>query len=395
MGDYLIVLLIVLFIIAIFLREDFVFTILYAVIGALILGRFWSSKALNAVSASRIYTDRLFLGEKARVQVRIINKGWLPAVWLQVQENLPVELAGPDTFHQVVSLGPREKLQFDYYVEGRKRGYYHIGPMRFYSGDVLGIRDRIQRLHEAQRMTVYPKIVPLTRVDLPSSSPLGVMRHNQPIFEDPSRVIGKRDYVVGDSLRRVDWKATAASNRVQVKQLEPSISLETSIFLNLNTDEYDQRTWIDATELAIVIAASLANWIISRRQAVGLVTNGVDPLMNGERPPSMPPRRSRGHLMRLLDILARVETADKEPFVHLINQESVRLTWGTTIIIITGQIDDDLFDSLFRARRRGLHAVVVLAGLGAGSEEVRRKSASFGYPLYTIHRERDLDIWRR
>ena len=395
MGDYLILLLIVLFVIAVFLREDFVFTLLYVVIGALILGRLWSTKALNAVSASRVFTDRLFLGEKARVRVRITNKSWLPAVWLQVQENLPTELAGPDTFHRVVSLGPKEKLDFDYYLEGRKRGYYRVGPMRLYSGDVLGIRDQVQGLHSSQRMTVYPKIVPLTRVDIPSSSPLGALRHTQPIFEDPSRVIGKRDYIVGDSLRRVDWKATAASNRLQVKQLEPSISLDTSIFLNLNAGEYDHRTWIDATELAIVIAASLANWVISRRQAVGLVTNGVDPLINSTRAQSISPRRSRGHLMRLLDILARVETADADPFVQLVNQESIRLSWGTTLILITGQFEDDLFDSLFRARRRGLQAIIVLAGLGAGSEEIRRKSASFGYPIYTIHRERDLDIWRQ
>jgi uncharacterized protein (DUF58 family) len=224
---------------------------------------------------------------------------------------------------------------------------------------------------------------------------MGSLRHKEPIFEDPSRVIGKREYVVGDSLRRVDWKATAASNRLQVKQLEPSISLDTSIFLNLNAGEYDQRTWIDATELAIVIAASLANWIIARRQSVGLVTNGADPLANGAKPASIPPRRSRGHLMRVLDILARVETNGNEAFVQLVNREGVRLSWGTTMILITGRIDDDLFDSLFQARRRGLYAVIVLAGLGVGSEEIRKKSASFGFPLYPIHRERDLDIWRR
>lgn len=395
MGDYLIVLLIILFMIAVFLREDFVFTLLYVIIGALIFSRFWSQKALNAVSVRRRYTDRLFLGERTRVRIQLTNKGWLPVVWLQVQENLPVELARPNTFNRVVSLGPKENLNFDYYLEGRKRGYYRVGPMRMYTGDVLGIRDQVQGLRESQSMTVYPKIVPLTRVDIPSSSPIGAIRHTQPIFEDPSRVIGKRDYVVGDSLRRVDWKSTAASNRLQVKQLEPSISLETSIYLNLNASEYDRRTWIDATELAIVVAASLANWVISRRQAAGLVTNGIDPFLNSVKAQGIPPRRGRGHLMRLLDTLARVETTEDEPFVYLVNRDSVRLSWGTTLILITGQVDNALFDSLFKVRRRGLHAIIILVGLGAGSEDTRQKSIAFGFPLYTIHRERDLDIWRR
>ena len=54
----------------------------------------------------------------------------------------------------------------------------------------------------------------LTSLSLPSHSPLGTLRHTQPIFEDPSRVTGKRDYISGDSLRRVDWKATAATGRL-------------------------------------------------------------------------------------------------------------------------------------------------------------------------------------
>jgi hypothetical protein len=107
-------------------------------------------------------------------------------------------------------------------------------------------------------------------VRLPSRSPIGTLRHTQPIFEDPSRVRGKRDYTTGDSLRRVDWKATATTGRLQVKQFEPSIALETALFLNLNADEYLQRTRLDATELAIVIAARSPT---DRRQtpAVGLM----------------------------------------------------------------------------------------------------------------------------
>jgi len=71
------------------------------------------------------------------------------------------------------------------------------------------------------------------------------MRHQQPIFEDP-HAYGKRDYVASDSLRRVDWKASASTGRLQIKQFEPSIALQTVIFLNLNGSEYNTRNRIDA-----------------------------------------------------------------------------------------------------------------------------------------------------
>ena len=89
--------------------------------------------------------------------------------------------------------------------------------------------------------------------------------------------MGKRDYTAGDSLRRIDWKSTAAVGRLQTKLFEPSIALETVLFLNLNSEEYHYKFRYDASELAIVVAASLANWIIGQKQSVGLVVNGSDP----------------------------------------------------------------------------------------------------------------------
>ncbi len=118
---------------------------------------------------------------------------------------------------------------------------------------------------------------------------MGTLRHHQPIFEDPSRIFGKRPYVSGDSLRRVDWKATASTGQLQVKLFEPSIALETEIFLDLNTEAYEFHSRASATELAIVVTASLANWVVRARQSVGLVTNGLDPLAQDGLPPRLLP----------------------------------------------------------------------------------------------------------
>jgi uncharacterized protein (DUF58 family) len=231
-------------------------------------------------------------------------------------------------------------------------------------------------------------------VRLPSRSPIGTLPHTQPIFEDPSRVRGKRDYVAGDSLRRVDWKATAVLGRLQVKQFEPSIALETAILLNLNADEYEQRTRLDATELAIVIAASLANWIIGKRQSAGLSVNGADPIGAEEKPQALPPRKGRAHLTRILEVLARIRSVPAAPFVQLLQSETARLPWGTTVILITGSVDDVLFDEIFRARRAGLNVVLVLCGTVKNAAEIQRRAEHFGISVQHFTRERDLEAWR-
>ncbi len=395
MGGNFFLLLILLAFVAIGLHEDFVLTLIYFLVGSYAVGRWWSQRALNGVRFTRTFPRRAFLHEKVPLTLDLINDHWLPVIWAQIRESLPVELIVPNSFQRVVSLGPYGRARFTFTLNADKRGYYPIGPLHLRSGDLIGLAEDIQNEGGADNLIVYPRIVPLTNVPLPSHSPLGTLRHTQPIYEDPTRVRGKRDYVAGDSLRRVDWKATAITGRLQVKQFEPSIALETAILLNLNADEYDYRTRYDATELAVVVAASLANWIVGQRQSVGLWVNGEDPLNDKHQPAAILPHKGRAHLTRLLDVLARVRSIKTQPLVEQLRQAISHLSWGTTLIVITGSVDDAVFDEIFRARRAGLDVFVALMGLVPDRVAIVQRARHFGVPLYEFTRERDLDVWRK
>jgi uncharacterized protein (DUF58 family) len=395
MGSTFFLLLILLAFIAIGLHEDFVLTLVYFFVGVYAVGRWWSHRALNALHFRRTFPRHAFLNEKVPLTLELINTRWLPVIWAQIAESLPVELIVPNSFQRVVSLGPYGRARFTLTLNADKRGYYPIGPMHLRSGDLIGLAEDIQNEGGADNLIVYPRIIPLAHVPLPSHSPLGALRHTQPMYEDPARVRGKRDYVAGDSLRRVDWKATAATGRLQVKQFEPSIALETAIVLNLNADEYDYRTRYDATELAIVVAASLSNWIVGQRQSVGLWINGEDPFDPGNPPQALLPHKGRAHLTRLLDVLARVRSIKTQPLVHQLRSTLPRLSWGTTLIVITGSMDEAVFDEIFRARRAGLDVLVALMGLVPDRLELVQRAKHFGLPLVEFARERDLDVWRK
>src|SRR5215208_2335653 len=261
-------LLVVLVLIASFLRGDFALALIYLVVGALVAGMWWSRRSLVQVETKRHFNTHAFLGERIKIDLHVQNKGWLPVPWLELRETLPVALVGPNNFQSVIHLGPRADAKFEYSVEARKRGYYAIGPLFISTGDILGLRDSLQATKHAEHLVVYPKIIPFPSVDIPSHSPQGTLRHALPLFEDPTRVFGKRGYTSGDSLRRVDWKASAATGQLQVKVFEPSIALETCIILNLHAEDYYYRSRIDSTELAIVIAASISNWIVNKKQMV-------------------------------------------------------------------------------------------------------------------------------
>jgi uncharacterized protein (DUF58 family) len=391
MGGTFFAFLIFLLILAVVLRETSIVTLIYFLIGAFLFGRWWRDRALAAVEFRRRLHPRALLGESIPVRLEVTNRGWLPLPWVRIHESLPVELAVPNFFRRAVALGPRGKVSVDYWLRGTKRGFYRIGPLYLQSGDLLGLENVRERQGAPDHLTVYPRIVPIPNCPVPSFSPIGVLRFHQPLFEDPSRVVGKRDYQSGDSLRRIDWKSTAALGKLQVRQFQPAISLEVAIFLNLHEKDFEPRSRIDAAELAVVTAASLAAYVAGKRQPVGLVTNGRDPLDPEGSFHSLPVRRGNAHMLLLMETLARVQLAEEGSFAALLRERASALAWGTTLLIVTGIPEEALFDELLRARRMGLRSMVFLTSPVLRYEAFESRARGLGIPWYEIRSELDLE----
>jgi uncharacterized protein (DUF58 family) len=387
--------LLILFVIAALLRVDFFFTIAYLFFAVYLLSRLWTRRTVDRLRVQRCFTDRAFPGDRVTVDLTVHNAGWLPVPWLEVHESLRVELAVPPFYREVVSLGPRERRHFHYTLYCRRRGYYRVGPLTMQTGDLLGIVRPSQAQAAPDHVIVYPRVVPLQQLGLPTRSPQVALPARSPLFEDPARVMGVRDYQRGDSPRRIHWTATASTGRLLVKQYQPAIARETLICLDLDQEDYERRQQYTATELAIVVAASIANHIVVREGLpAGLATEAWDPLLDDQARFFLPPRSERAHLMSLLEVLARVQITSAVPFGDLLRRESVNLSWGATLAVITGRESEALFDTLVYLRRAGFAVALILVQPARPSAELQKRGDLLGVPIHRIWRERDLETWR-
>ena len=223
-------LILALFVIAVLFRVDFFFYILYLFFGSYFLSRLWAEHGIRRVQVERDYVNRAFPGEKVTVKLCVKNGGLLPLPWLRIHESIPIQLKSPNFFRSVFSLLPKETREFQYELDCRNRGYYRVGPVSVTSGDLFGTTAYEMTVTDDAYMIVYPQIIPLTHIALPAQTPFGSVPTNQRIFEDPSRIVGVRDYQSGDSLRHIHWKTSATTGRLQVKRFEPAISIESQIF---------------------------------------------------------------------------------------------------------------------------------------------------------------------
>jgi uncharacterized protein (DUF58 family) len=390
--------LVVLLIVAFFTKIDHFFYLLYALFGIYVLGRWWARRSLASVSVERRHDQRAFLGESFAVDVDVHNRKWLPVLWLRLSDTVPSDLSSGIAFRQVISLRPYERLALSYSLYGRRRGYYRIGPLVGLGGDLLGTATYETRQAEDDYVIVYPKIVALRDLGFPSQSPFGVLPSRERIFEDPTRIRGVRDYEPGDSLRRMDWKTSARVGRLQVRRYEPAIALETAIFLNLDGADYAQPYRSQATELGIVVAASIGVHLVEKRQAVSLFTNGRDPLAEASAEvPFLPLRKGRVHLMNFLDLLARIEVRPEDgtvPFLDLLSRKSLGLPWGSTAVVITAREVKGLLNTVLALRRRGLVVVLALTCPHRGFEATARRADEIGVQALRIWDEEDMDAWR-
>lgn len=425
--------LIILSLVAVLLRMDWVYYLIYVVGGIWVFSHWWVRRSLTKIRVQREVVDRAFPGETLTAQFKIHNSSRLPLPWLHVQERVPFSLRDSANYRMVVSVPGQSDVNCEFPYRCSKRGYYDVGPLSLQTGDLFGFVSTEWEERQTQSIIVYPNVVSLERLGLPSRSPFGGQASKQRLFEDPARLAGVREYTAGDSMRSVHWKASAREGDLVVKKFQPAIDLNVVLVLDLNKNAYPINQAVGASEWAIVVAASLASHVITeQRQSVGLISNGQDPLKdiewensesefrepteNGARPAtpqpsvtpssssppsnqeadnkiadSIPPHNGRGHLMGILSLLARIEMSDLETPLHdWLPRKLTDIAWGTTIVIVAPTLDEQSLWMLHNAYRRGSNIIALLCTADAEFKALQARGERLGIQLYRSKWEKDL-----
>ncbi|MCP4358038.1 MAG: DUF58 domain-containing protein [Chloroflexi bacterium] len=414
-------LILIMLIVAFLLRVDFIFYVIYLCIGVYAWSRWSTPRALQNLVSSRRYNSHAFWGESIPITIRLQNSGRIPLPWIRISESVAVHLKQGSQVNELFSLGYKKSTQFTYHITARKRGYYQLGPMHLTTGDLFGIVPPVSAVLPAEYITIYPRIIPLTKLGLPSRLPFGTIGSRQRLFADPARPMGIRHFRSGDSIRQINWKASAHTRQLVVKTYEPAISLETAILLDLHADSYQRQNRSNVVEWAIEVTASLAAHLVDRRQAVGLITNGIDPMNIGAGPefdeisgrllrhtsahiqenplaylpPHIPPRNGRVHLIKILERLARIESDHTLPLSAWAAAAVSHLSWGVTILVITPHGSEEVCQTLHHLVRTGFNPVLITVEPDANFGLVRQRAHRLGFTAYNISNLYDLDSWRR
>ena len=336
------------------------------------LSRLWSRFSLVGVSCRRLISERrAFPGEHIELRLRLVNRKLLPLPWVQVNDEIPVGLAvdAPLTPGSRPGFGLLSKsaalpwytgLSWKHRLRCSKRGYYPLGPITLTSGDIFGFYPRSAIEPSVDHVIVYPKIFPIAHLSIPSLHPLGETTAERRVFEDPTRVIGVRDYSPRDSRRHIHWKATARRQGLQVKVFEPTTTLKVALCLAIDSFQHDGAQDEEYLELGISAAASIANHLVEQRNSVGLFVNSC--LADSGQPTTIPTGNGTKQLVEILEALAKVTPLPSSPFEKLLQAERASLAWGTTLLFIVAKPSPPLMELLADLKESGRKLAVLQAG---------------------------------
>lgn len=440
--------LLVLFLFGALLRMDWVYYLAY-VIGGIWLYSMWTvRRSLKRLKVTRQLLVHAFPGQTIDVRIEVENLSRVPVPWLTLEERTPLDLRDLSEYRLATSVGSRKRVTLVYTLQAKRRGYFSLGPLSLRAGDLFGFSEAHWQESVGRYVTVYPQVLPLPTLGLPSRLPFGTRGVSGRLQEDPARLSGVRAYTTGDSLRRIHWKASAHADTLLVKQLQPSIALDLLVVLNFRRDDYGLRYVASVSEWAATIAASVASAAIAQRQPVGLLCNGLDaalslpsaalppegaaasanggghppapeptapvaanapatpglpaapvvPAVPGAagagrkgQPPQLAPRSGQGQLVTLLSTLARLELdPDAPPLAARLATPLASLQWGASVVVVTPLIDEALIGVLHQACRRGASVVLLHCAQQADAPTLAARARHLGIDYYQPLWDKDL-----
>ncbi|MGD9143271.1 MAG: DUF58 domain-containing protein [Dehalococcoidia bacterium] len=372
-----------------------IISLLFILTGA--ISRLWNRYCLNRIVYKRSLSQtKVFFGDEIFYQVEVANRKLLPLPWIQIEDELPEQvtlLKGKTTnvledrtvLTNMFPISWYHRVTRRFPMRCEQRGCFVFGPTRIRSGDLFGFFRKETMISKLDYLFVYPRLVPLDKLGIPSKQLFGDIRVQQHLFQDPVLTAGVRDYRAGDSLKRIHWKSSARLGKLQTRIYEPTTTIDISLFLDVRTTESPYWGSVaQLQELGIIAAASISQYALEAGFRIGLYLNQITRFSEGLA--RVPHSQHPEQLTRILETLSQIHQVEARPAPRFIRQEARNLPWGSSMVVISAQANEELVNTLLDMKRRG-HSVSLIK-VGGSVDNIHAPKL----PVYHITDETAWDV---
>jgi uncharacterized protein (DUF58 family) len=192
----------------------FVFLVVFLVDVLLLFG------GKRGINATRILPEKFSNGDANKIELEITN-GYTLTTFCTIIDELPYQFQQRD-FNLKREIAPNTKETIRYEVTPKERGEYKFGEIHVFASSILSLANRKFSFEGSKMVKTYPSFLQLKKYDL-----ISLNQFNLQFGIKKLRRIGNsfefeqiKDYVQGDNIKDINWKATAKRNQLMVNQFQ-------------------------------------------------------------------------------------------------------------------------------------------------------------------------------
>lgn len=238
-----------------------------ALIDVLLLFRF-----KNGITANRVVPKKFSNSDENTITITL-NNNYPFKIQTKTIDELPIQFQKRDFKHQK-HLQKHTKDTFDYTVIPFERGEYHFGNLNVYVATQLSFFSRRFTFDANKMVAVYPSYVQMKKYEF-----LAISNKLNTVGLKKIRRIGHtlefeqiKNYVVGDDVRTINWKATAKKGELMLNQCQDEKSQP--IYSIIDTGRVMKMPFNELKLLDYAINATLAfsNIVLLKNDKAGMLT---------------------------------------------------------------------------------------------------------------------------
>lgn len=226
----------------------------------------------NGVVAQRILPEKLSNGDENWVKIDLKNEYSFP-LYTKVIDEIPFQFQKRDfLIEKKVEAGKNHFFQYS--LEPKERGEYDFGNLNVYASSPIGFVSKRYVFQKGEKIACYPSFIHLRKFELMSLQNEFLIGGIKKI-----RKLGHtlefeqiKEYVPGDDIRTINWKATSKSNRLMVNQYQDEKAQRVIMLIDKGRTMKMPFNGLRLLDYSINATMALSHIILKKGDRAGMMT---------------------------------------------------------------------------------------------------------------------------
>lgn len=253
------------------------------------------------IEVERVVPNRLSNGDENPVYLNISNNYTFP-VHLNIIDEIPFQFQVRD-FDIHLSLKSGEQLRKNYSLRPTERGVYNFGNTRSFAKTLLGLVQKRYSSENKVDIPVYPSFIQMRKFEL-----YAISNRLTDIGIKKIRRIGHsmefdqiKNYIPGDDIRSINWKATARANELMVNHYQDEKSQQVVNVIDMGRVMKMPFDGMHLLDYAINTSLVISNIALLKEDKAGLIS------FRNDSARTVLPEKRRTHIQRIQESLYKLE----------------------------------------------------------------------------------------